>query len=126
MASQGRGRHCQPRPFFIYTGRVSAAHHCGGVIDFYGKSYITCGNISGRICMGGRLFKITILVFLLCLMPFDALAQDKVFNILYTGAIKGELEPCGCSPKSSSGGLARLSGHLSPNKEGLKPYLLLD
>lgn len=73
------------------------------------------------------MFKITILVFLLALMPFDAPAQDKVINILYTGAIKGELEPCGCSPKSSSGGLARLSGYISANKEGLlKPYLLID
>lgn len=73
------------------------------------------------------MFKITILVVLLALMPFDALARDKVINILYTGAIKGELEPCGCSPKSSSGGLARLSGYISANKEGLlKPYLLID
>ena len=76
--------------------------------------------------MGEKLFKIAIFVFLLAFVPLDALAQDKVFNILYTGAIKGELEPCGCSPKSSSGGLARLSGYILANKEGLKPYLLVD
>jgi hypothetical protein len=76
--------------------------------------------------MGGTLFKITIFVFLLTFVPLDALAQNKVFNILYTGAIKGELEPCGCSPKSNSGGLARLSGYIFANKEDLKPYLLID
>ena len=72
------------------------------------------------------MLKIAVLALLLALVPFDALARDRVINILYTGAIEGELEPCGCSPKSSSGGLARLSGYLSANKDGLGPYLLLD
>ena len=72
------------------------------------------------------MFKISILVLLLALTPLDALARNKVFNILYTGAVKGELEPCGCSPKSNSGGLARLSGYILANKEDLKPYLLID
>ena len=75
---------------------------------------------------GGRLFKIVILVSGLILLPFIAHGQDKVLNILYTGAIKGELEPCGCSPKTESGGLARLSGYISANREELKPYVLVD
>lgn len=75
---------------------------------------------------GGKLFKIAVLVLLSTFVPLDAFARDRVFNILYTGAIKGELEPCGCSPKSNSGGLARLSGYISANKEALKPYLLVD
>lgn len=72
------------------------------------------------------MLKLVIFVFLLTFVPLDAFAQDKAFNILYTGAIKGELEPCGCSPKSNSGGLARLSGFISANKDALKPYLLID
>lgn len=63
---------------------------------------------------------------LLPLLPVDALARDNVLNILYTGAIKGELEPCGCSPKTESGGLARLSGYITANKNSLQPYLLID
>ncbi len=72
------------------------------------------------------MLKSIIFVLLLSFVPLDAFAQDGVLTILYTGAIKGALEPCGCSPKSSSGGLARLSGYILANKEDLKPYLLLD
>ncbi len=59
-------------------------------------------------------------------LPDDALARDNSLNVLYTGAIKGELEPCGCSPKTDSGGLARLSGYISANRDSLKPYVLVD
>lgn len=61
-------------------------------------------------------------------LTYAASAQGKTFklNILYTGALQGELEPCGCSPKTDFGGVARLSGYLSKNKKGLSPYLLLD
>jgi len=38
----------------------------------------------------------------------------------------GELEPCGCSPETQSGGLARLSGHIQANRKGLTPYILVD
>ena len=83
--------------------------------------------------MRGHLFKIAIFVSGLILLPRPALwggypahGQDRVLNILYTGAIKGELEPCGCSPKTESGGLARLSGYISANREELKPYVLVD
>ncbi|MFZ3071702.1 MAG: multiheme c-type cytochrome [Thermodesulfobacteriota bacterium] len=69
---------------------------------------------------------IAVLASGLILLPFAAHGQDKVFNILYTGAIKGELEPCGCSPKTESGGLARLSGYISVNRDALVPYVLVD
>lgn len=72
------------------------------------------------------MLKLIVLVFLLALAPFDALAGGKAVNVLYTGAIKGELEPCGCSPKSSSGGLARLSGYVSANAEALGQFILID
>src|SRR3990172_49960 len=72
------------------------------------------------------LLKTAVLIFSLLLLPFSAYGQDKAINILYTGAIKGELEPCGCSPKTESGGLARLSGYISANREELKPYVLAE
>lgn len=76
--------------------------------------------------MKGHLFKIAVLVSVLILVPFAAHGRDKVLNILYTGAIKGELEPCGCSPKTQSGGLARLSGYISVDRDALEPYVLVD
>src|SRR3990172_4098107 len=76
--------------------------------------------------MGGHLLKVVIFVSALILLPFVAHGRDKVLNILYTGAIKGELEPCGCSPKTESGGLARLSGYISANRDALAPYVLVD
>jgi len=72
------------------------------------------------------LLKTAVLIFSFFFLPFSAYGQDKGINILYTGAIKGELEPCGCSPKTESGGLARLSGYISSNREELKPYVLVD
>ena len=47
-------------------------------------------------------------------------------KILYTGALGGELEPCGCSPKTESGGLARLAGFLSEEWADKGPYILID
>ncbi len=66
------------------------------------------------------------LVLFLILLPLTAHGQEKVLNILYTGGLQGELEPCGCSPKTDFGGVARLSGYLERNKKELSPYLLLD
>ncbi|MBI5598879.1 MAG: hypothetical protein HY890_03980 [Deltaproteobacteria bacterium] len=40
--------------------------------------------------------------------------------------MKGELEPCGRSPKTDYGGLARLAGYISSNREELRPYVLVD
>ncbi len=58
--------------------------------------------------------------------PLPAAAGERVLNILYTGAIRGELEPCGCAPETQSGGLARLSGFINGEKEGLDPFILVD
>ncbi len=55
-----------------------------------------------------------------------AYGKEQVLNIIYTGSLQGELEPCGCSPKTDFGGLARLSGYIKENKKGLSPYLLVD
>lgn len=53
-------------------------------------------------------------------------AREAGLNILYTGSLRGELEPCGCSPETQSGGLARLSGYLSADRAALSPYILVD
>jgi hypothetical protein len=52
--------------------------------------------------------------------------QGRSLNILYTGSLDGELEPCGCSPKTDFGGVARLSGFIEKNRKALSPYLLID
>ncbi|OGQ57425.1 MAG: hypothetical protein A3J24_03885 [Deltaproteobacteria bacterium RIFCSPLOWO2_02_FULL_53_8] len=67
-----------------------------------------------------------VLIFLLPLMLADASGYGASINILYTGAMKGELEPCGCSPKNQSGGLTRLSAYVSSNKDALSPYIMID
>ncbi len=66
------------------------------------------------------------LIFSAVLAPFVTYAQGRPINIIYTGSIKGELEPCGCSPKTDFGGLARLSGYLAAHKNELSPYILVD
>ena len=63
---------------------------------------------------------------LLCMLPGTSFAADRNLNILYTGALDGQLEPCGCSPMSDFGGMARLSGFLSAQRETLLPYILID
>ena len=35
------------------------------------------------------------------------MAKQRTLNIVYTGGVAGELEPCGCSPKTDFGGVAR-------------------
>ncbi|MBI5560845.1 MAG: hypothetical protein HY883_06185 [Deltaproteobacteria bacterium] len=75
---------------------------------------------------GNPFLKTAVLIFSLLLLPFIAYGQDNTLNILYTGAVRGELEPCGCSPKTESGGVARLSGYIARNREGLRPYVLID
>lgn len=67
-----------------------------------------------------------LIIFSIFLFPYAVHARENALNILYTGAIRGELEPCGCSPETQSGGLARLSGYISANKEALSPYVLVD
>lgn len=52
--------------------------------------------------------------------------EERTINIIYTGGLQGELEPCGCSPQSDFGGLARFSGFLNDHRESLLPYILID
>ncbi|MBI5739424.1 MAG: hypothetical protein HZA16_01785 [Nitrospirae bacterium] len=66
------------------------------------------------------------LLLLTLFSPLPANGKERVLNILYTGSLQGELEPCGCSPKIDIGGVARLSGYLKENRKGLSPYLLID
>lgn len=68
---------------------------------------------------------IVIFVFLVFL-PLAVEGRDTKLNILFTGAINGELEPCGCSPKTDFGGLARISGYILLNRTNLYPYILID
>jgi len=71
------------------------------------------------------LLRIFVFTLAIALLPLKAQAQESL-QILYTGAIKGELEPCGCSPETQSGGLARLSGFLMEEGGSLKPFILID
>jgi hypothetical protein len=74
-----------------------------------------------------RLIRHVIVIFVfLILLPFAAGAKEITLNVLYTGAIDAELEPCGCSPKTDFGGLARTSGYILRNGTGLSPYVLID
>ncbi len=67
-----------------------------------------------------------ILIFTAILLPSAIHGQEQALNIIYTGSINGELEPCGCSPKTDFGGLARLSGYLAEHKNELFPFILID
>lgn len=70
-----------------------------------------------------------LIVFLMAfatLLPLEASAGAGTVDIIYTGALHGELEPCGCSPRNQSGGLTRLAAFVSSRKTGLSPYLLID
>lgn len=75
---------------------------------------------------GVLLLKVLLCSVFLLIFPIAAFANESVLTILYTGAMRGELEPCGCSPENLSGGLARLSGFISANQEKLRPYVLVD
>lgn len=66
------------------------------------------------------------LIFSAVLAPYVMYAQERPLNIIYTGSVNGELGPCGCSPKTDFGGLARLSGYLAAHKNELSPYILVD
>lgn len=79
--------------------------------------------------MESIVFKRQVLVFFISFCSFfilGASAHGASINILYTGALDGELEPCGCSPKNQSGGLTRLSAYISADKDALSPYIIVD
>ncbi|MEK6759257.1 MAG: multiheme c-type cytochrome [Deltaproteobacteria bacterium] len=77
-------------------------------------------------CKNTALLSIAFLILSFIAGPAYSAAGTKPLNIIYTGAIGAELEPCGCSPKTVAGGLARLSGFIKANKVDLAPYLLVD
>ena len=54
------------------------------------------------------------------------MAKQRTLNIVYTGGVAGELEPCGCSPKTDFGGVARRAGYLTEHRKTLSPYILID
>jgi len=60
------------------------------------------------------------------IFPIVTHAQGSTLNIVYTGGVAGELEPCGCSPKTDFGGLARRAGYFAEHRKKLSPYILID
>ena len=52
--------------------------------------------------------------------------QGGKLRIIYTGSLQGQLETCGCSPKSDFGGIARIAEYLTAHEEELSPYILID
>lgn len=58
--------------------------------------------------------------------PVISAGEQRTLNIVYTGSMNGELEPCGCSPETDFGGVARLSGYINDHSRELSPYILLD
>jgi len=59
-------------------------------------------------------------------LPAAGQGRERVLTVLYTGAMEGELEPCGCAPKTDIGGLPRMSGYILHNRNSLYPYILVD
>lgn len=80
--------------------------------------------IGARTMMKSIFFQ-TLVLLAVC-VPMVSYAGEHRLNIVYTGSIHGELEPCGCSPKTDFGGLARLSGYLTAHRDELSPYILID
>jgi len=100
----------------------------GKVSDFYLKLMRKNSSIFEMIDIM-RKCVLTCILILSVLLPAAASGSNvhgRSLNILYTGGLEGELEPCGCSPKTDFGGLARISGYISANKKTLSPYLLID
>lgn len=73
-----------------------------------------------------RFIVIYILMPLIMLFPAVTYGQTRTLNIVYTGGVAGELEPCGCSPKTDFGGVARRAGYLAEHRKTLFPYILVD
>ena len=100
----------------------------GKVSDFYLKLMRKNSDIIAMVDIMRKCILICILI-LSVLLPAAVSGSNvhgRSLNILYTGGLDGELEPCGCSPKTDYGGLARISGYISANRKTLSPYLLMD
>lgn len=68
------------------------------------------------------LYILTVLVML----PSLTHGEASTLNIIYTGGVAGELEPCGCSPKTDFGGFGRRAGYLTGHLGMLSPYIMID
>jgi predicted CXXCH cytochrome family protein len=66
------------------------------------------------------------LVLLIVSYPVSLYGDNRIINVIYTGSLQGELEPCGCSPKTDFGGVARLSGYLAEKRALLDLFILID
>ena len=77
-----------------------------------------------------KLSVLYVLMFLIILFPTvthgHVYGQTRTLNIVYTGGVNGELVPCGCSPKTDFGGVARRAGYLTEHQKMLSPYILID
>src|SRR3990172_5284760 len=73
-----------------------------------------------------KLSVIYVLMFLMMLLATVSHGQVRTLNIVYTGGVHGELEPCCCSPKTDFGGVARRAGYLAEHQKMLSPYILID
>lgn len=73
-----------------------------------------------------RFIVLYILMPLMMLFPTVTHGEAGTLNIIYTGGVAGELEPCGCSPKTDFGGFGRRAGYLTGHLEMLSPYILID
>ncbi|MBI5026721.1 MAG: hypothetical protein HZC12_08380 [Nitrospirae bacterium] len=73
-----------------------------------------------------KLSVLYILMPLIMLLPSVIHGEVKTLSIIYTGGVNGELEPCGCSPKTDFGGVARRAGYLAEHLKRLSPYILID
>ncbi|MEN8262615.1 MAG: multiheme c-type cytochrome [Nitrospirota bacterium] len=66
------------------------------------------------------------IMFILLVLSAVSCVQGSKLRIIYTGSLQGQLEPCGCSPKSDFGGIARIAEYLAVHEEELSPYILID
>ncbi|MCP3677129.1 MAG: hypothetical protein GY721_05950, partial [Deltaproteobacteria bacterium] len=53
-------------------------------------------------------------------------ARTQHLHILYTGGVEGELETCGCSPKTDFGGVVRRGGFIESKGEALSPSVIVE
>jgi len=61
-----------------------------------------------------------------CAAVSVATAETRDIFLLYTGAVEGELEPCGCAPETDFGGVARRAGYLERHRQLPTPSLVVD
>jgi hypothetical protein len=86
---------------------------------------VTNKNVNGILFMTRHVL-LTMLILLTALITVADCGAVQNLNIIYTGALNGELEPCGCTPKTDFGGLARLSGFLLGEGGEISSYVLID